>query len=147
MSTAVRTGEGRTVKEITLDAKIENIAAATDFVVEQLEALDCSIKAQTQIDLAIDELFTNIASYAYAPGEGKATVRFEFDEATRMASITFIDWGVPYDPLAKPDPDVTLSAEERPIGGLGIFLVKKTMDAMEYRREDDRNMLTIRKKI
>lgn len=135
------------MKEITLDAKIENIAAATDFVVEQLEALDCSIKAQTQIDLAIDELFTNIASYAYAPGEGKATVRFEFDEATRMASITFIDWGVPYDPLAKPDPDVTLSAEERPIGGLGIFLVKKTMDAMEYRREDDRNMLTIRKKI
>ena len=135
------------MKEITLDAKIENIAAATDFVVEQLEALDCSIKAQTQIDLAIDKLFTNIVSYAYAPGEGKATVRFEFDEATRMASITFIDCGVPYDPLAKPDPDVTLSAEERPIGGLGIFLVKKTMDAMEYRREDDRNMLTIRKKI
>ena len=135
------------MKEITLDARIENIAAATDFVVEQLEALDCSIKAQTQIDLAIDELFTNIASYAYAPGEGKATVRFEFEEATRMASITFIDWGVPYDPLAKPDPDVTLSAEERAVGGLGIFMIKKTMDRVEYRRENSMNILTIYKTI
>ena len=89
------------MKEITLDAKIENIAAATDFVVEQLEALDCSIKAQTQIDLAIDELFTNIASYAYAPGEGKATVRFEFDEATRMACKA----GPGRDPLRRGAPD------------------------------------------
>ena len=135
------------MKEQTFDAVIPNLMEVTLFIDEWLESLDCGMKAQTQIDLAVDELFTNIASYAYAPGSGEATIQLNFDEASRVASITFIDSGVPYDPLKKPDPDVTLSAEEREIGGLGIYMAKKATDKMEYRRENDRNILTIYKKI
>ena len=134
------------MKEQSFDATIANLMAVTLFIDEWLESLDCGMKAQTQIDLAVDELFTNIASYAYAPGSGEATIRLNFDEAGRVASVTFIDSGVPYDPLQKPDPDVTLSAEEREIGGLGIYMAKKATDRMDYRRENGRNILTIYKK-
>ncbi|MCR5755452.1 MAG: ATP-binding protein [Acetatifactor sp.] len=132
---------------MTVDASVENITRVTEFIDEQLELLECSMKAQMQIDVAIDELFGNIAYYAYGQGTGKATVRFCFDESSRRASITFIDSGVAYNPLEKEDPDVTLSAEEREIGGLGIFLVKKTMDDVEYKRENEYNILTIYKQI
>lgn len=135
------------MKEQTFDAVIPNLMEVTLFIDEWLESLDCGMKAQTQIDLAVDELFTNIASYAYAPGSGEATIHLNFDEASRVASVTFIDSGVPYDPLQKPDPDVTLSAEEREIGGLGIYMAKKATDKMDYRRENGRNILTIYKKI
>ena len=135
------------MRELTLAATVENIAAATAFVDEQLEALDCPMRAQMQIDVAIDELFGNIAHYAYAPGTGEATVRVGFDEAARLVSLTFIDSGVPYNPLEKEDPDVTLSAEERAVGGLGIFMVKKIMDGMAYERIDGRNVLTIQKRL
>ena len=135
------------MKELTLQATLENIPVVTAFIDEQLEALDCPMKAQMQIDVAIDELFGNIAHYAYAGATGDATVRFDFDEATHMASITFVDSGVPFNPLDNTDPDVTLSAEERGIGGLGIFMVKKTMDALEYRYENGTNILTMRKQI
>lgn len=135
------------MKELTLDAKLENISPLTAFVDEWLEGLGCPIKAQMQIDVAVDEIFSNIAQYAYGPEGGSAVIRLEFDPADRMAKISFIDSGMAYDPLSKADPDVTLSAEEREIGGLGIFLVKKTMDALKYRREGNRNMLTIHKRI
>ena len=135
------------MKELTIAAKIENIEAVTDFVNEQLEALDCPMKAQMQIDIAIDELFGNIAHYAYNPEIGKATVRVEVIEDPLAVTITFIDNGVPYDPLAKADPDTTLSAEEREIGGLGIYMVKKSMDDITYEYKDGQNILTIKKKI
>ena len=135
------------MKTLTLEAKIDNIPVITDFINEQLEALDCAMKAQLQIDVAIDEVFTNIASYAYPDGEGMATVRMDFDPATRLSTITFEDTGIPFDPLQQQEPDVTLSAEERPIGGLGIFLVRETMDDVTYERRDGRNILTISKKI
>lgn len=135
------------MKELTLQATLEKLPEVMAFIDEWLETLDCTIRAQTQIDVAVDELFSNIARYAYTPGVGDATVRLEYDDSTHAASITFIDGGIPYNPLEKDDPDVTLSPEEREIGGLGIFLVKKTMDRMDYRREDDHNILTIHKKI
>ena len=135
------------MKELTVEAKIENIEAVTDFVNEQLEALDCPMKAQMQIDIAIDELFGNIAHYAYNPEVGSATVRVEVIEDPLAVTITFIDNGVPYDPLAKADPDTTLSAEEREIGGLGIFMVKRTMDDITYEYKDGQNILTIKKNI
>ena len=135
------------MKELTVEAKTTNIEAVTDFVNEQLEALDCPMKAQMQIDIAIDELFGNIAHYAYNPEIGKATVRVEVIEDPLAVTITFIDNGVPYDPLAKADPDTTLSAEEREIGGLGIYMVKKSMDEIAYEYKDGHNILSIKKKL
>ena len=135
------------MKELTIAATIENIETVTDFVNEQLEAYDCPMKAQMQIDIAIDELFGNIAHYAYNPEIGSATVRVEVIEDPLSVVITFIDNGVPYDPLKKEDPNTTLSAEDREIGGLGIFMVKKTMDDIIYEYKDGQNRLTIVKKI
>lgn len=135
------------MKEIKLEAVVENIPRATAFVSEELDKIGCPMKARAQIDIAIDELFGNIAHYAYPGGTGDAVVRFEFDAPSRTAAVTFMDSGVPYDPLKKEDPDVTLPAEQRKIGGLGIFLVKKTMDEMRYERRDGRNVLTIKKRI
>ena len=135
------------MKELTVEAKITNIEAVTDFVNEQLEALDCPMKAQMQIDIAIDELFGNIAHYAYNPEIGKVTVRVEVIEDPLAVTITFIDNGAPYDPLAKADPDTTLSAEEREIGGLGIYMVKKSMDDITYEYKDGQNILAIKKNL
>ena len=135
------------MKEMTVRALVKNIPIVTAFVDEQLEELGCPMKAQLQIDVAIDELFGNIARYAYGDGTGDATVRFDFDEATRTVSITFMDSGGPFNPLEQDEPDVTRSAEEREVGGLGIFLVRKTMDNMVYRSAHGCNVLTIQKRI
>ena len=135
------------MKELTVDATIDNVAQVTAFVDEQLEEAGCSMKAQMQIDIAIDELFGNIANYAYNPEVGPATVRVEVLQNPLAVVISFIDNGVPYDPLAKEDPDITLSAEEREIGGLGIYMVKKSMDEVSYEYKDGQNILRIQKKL
>ena len=100
-----------------------------------------------QIDIAIDELFGNIAHYAYNPEIGQATVRVEVIEDPLAVTITFIDNGVPYDPLAKEDPDTTLSIEDREIGGLGIYMVKKSMDDITYEYKNGQNFLKIKKNL
>ena len=135
------------MKELTIAATVENIETVTTFVNEQLESYDCPMKAQMQIDIAIDELFGNIAHYAYNPEIGQVTVRVEVVEDPLSVVITFIDNGVPYDPLAKADPDTTLSAEERDIGGLGIYMVKKSMDEIAYEYKDGQNILKIKKNL
>jgi len=135
------------MKELTIAATVENIETVTEFVNAQLEALDCPMKAQMQIDIAIDELFGNIAHYAYNPDVGSATVQVEVTEEPLAVIITFIDGGIPYDPLAAADPDITLSAEERQIGGLGIYMVKKSMDEITYEYKDGKNILSIKKKL
>ena len=135
------------MKELTVDAAIENIPAVTAFVEEQLEQVGCPMKAQMQIDIAIDELFSNIAQYAYTPKTGKATVRVEVTENPMAVVISFIDNGIPYDPLAKADPNVSRPADERQIGGLGIFMVKKSMDEINYEYKNGQNVLTIKKHI
>ena len=133
------------MKELTIAATVENIEVVTDFVNQQLELLECPMKAQMQIDIAIDELFSNIAHYSYNPEVGQATVRVEVLENPLAVTITFIDNGIPYDPLAKEDPDLSLSAEERQIGGLGIYMVKKSMDEITYEYKDGQNILSIKK--
>ncbi len=133
--------------EITLAATVENIAAATDFVTEQLEQLGCPMKVQMQFSIAVDELFGNIAYYAYPSGDGTATIQVHVREEARQVIVTFMDEGIPYNPLAKEDPDIALSAEDRPIGGLGIFMVKKSMDDMQYRYEDGKNILSVIKNL
>lgn len=135
------------MREVTVSAVVENIQAVTEFVDGQLEELGCPMKAQMQIDIAIDELFGNIAHYAYHPETGEATVRVEVTEEPLAVIITFIDNGVPYDPLANMDPDTTLSADERQIGGLGIYMVKKSMDEISYEYQKGQNILRIKKHI
>jgi anti-sigma regulatory factor (Ser/Thr protein kinase) len=133
--------------DLTVDALVSNLNQVLAFVDGQLETMDCSMKAQMQIDVAVEEIFVNIASYAYGDKTGMAEICFDFDESTRTAVLTFIDQGVKYDPLAKEDPDITLSASERQIGGLGIFMVKKSMDEMLYEYKDGCNILTLKKVI
>ena len=135
------------VFELNTSAEVENLPEVLSFLEAHLEAADCSMKAQMQITVAAEEIFVNIASYAYAPGTGTATVRLEISGAPKAAVITFLDSGTPFDPLAKEDPDVTLSAEERDIGGLGIYMTKKTMDEVRYEYKDGQNILTLIKTI
>ena len=133
------------MKELVIDALTENLTQVLEFVDGQLEEVGCPMKIQMQIDIAVEEIFVNIAHYAYKPGKGTATVKVEVTGEPLMADITFIDNGVPYDPLAKADPDITLSVEEREIGGLGIFMVKKSMDDVEYEYRDGHNILRLKK--
>lgn len=135
------------MKELTVSVAAENVAVVTAFVDEQLERLGCPMKTLFQVNVAIDELFGNIANYAYSTEIGTATVRVETAENPPAAVITFIDNGIPYNPLAKADPNVTLSAEEREVGGLGIYMVKKTMDDISYEYRNGQNILRIRKNI
>ena len=142
-----KSGGNPNMQELTISATIENIEAVTAFVDKQLEEAGCSKKAEVQINVAIDELFSNIAHYAYHPETGDATVRVEVCEDPLSVIITFIDNGMPYDPLQNEDPDISLSADERQVGGLGIFMVKKTMDEVSYEYKGGKNILTIKKNI
>ncbi len=135
------------MNELTLEAKVDNLNLVMAFVDAYLESLDCPVRTQMQIDVAVEEVFVNVASYAYTPDTGEVNIRIETEQDPRAVAITFEDRGIPYDPLAKKDPDITLSAEERQIGGLGIYMVKKSMDDMQYRYEDGKNILTIRKQL
>ena len=135
------------MKELTVPATTDSIQTVTDFVNEELEKLGCSVRIQSQIDIAIDELFGNIARYAYRPGIGPATIRVDVEDEPLEVVLTFIDQGKPFDPLAAEDPDITLPAEMRRIGGLGVYLVKKTMDAIRYEYCNGQNILRIRKRL
>ena len=135
------------MKELTIEAKIENLEEVLAFVDEQLERLNCPVRQKTHLDVAVEELYVNIAQYAYDPEIGWVKLEIEVNDDPLSVSITFIDNGKPYDPLAKEDPDVTLSLNDREIGGLGIFMVKKSMDDMAYEYQNGQNILTIRKRI
>ena len=133
--------------ELELEAAAENLAEVQAFVDERLERTDCTPKAQMQIAVAVEEIFINIASYAYAPDKGKATVRVEVSEDPVTVTITFVDHGMPYDPLAREDPNISLPAEQRDAGGLGIFMTKKIMDDVIYEYKDGQNILTLKKNL
>ena len=108
------------MKSITVEAKIENVDKVTEFVNEVLEEKDCPLKVQMQLDVAIDEIFGNIAYYAYGKGSGNATIQIEMEDNPPKITLIFIDQGIPYNPLENKDPDITLDIEDREIGGLGI---------------------------
>ena len=130
------------MNELIIEAKLENLDTVLDFINEKID--DCSAKIQNQIRIVVDEIFSNIARYAYHPKVGGAVVRIAVGDDI---IIEFEDNGTPYNPLDQVDPDVSLSAEEREIGGLGLFMVKNLMDSVEYRREENRNILTIKKRL
>ena len=126
--------------ELSVGAKLENIDMVQDFINARLGG--CPQKIQNQIGIVVDEVFSNIARYAYDRSPGSVAVRMAVDG---VITIEFEDDGIAFNPLAHDDPDISLPAEERELGGLGIFMVKKIMDSVEYRREGNKNILTIRK--
>jgi anti-sigma regulatory factor (Ser/Thr protein kinase) len=133
------------MKDITVDATVDNLEVVQDFVREELEKQECSMKIMMQIEIAVEEIYVNIVHYAYNPSVGKATIRCEVTDNPMQVMIQFLDSGIPFDPLAKEDADITLSADERDIGGLGIFMVKQSMDEVNYEYKDGKNVLTIKK--
>lgn len=131
---------------MTVAATKENWTLVMEAIEELLDSVNCPIKSKFQILTAAEEIYVNIASYAYGDKTGEADIDFSYDEATKIFSISFVDSGVPYNPLEKEDADITLSAEERRIGGLGILMVKKSMDDIKYEYSDNKNHLVLIKK-
>lgn len=135
-------------KKLIVPAKLKELDKVLEFINSELESHGCSMKSQLQIDMAVEEIYANIAQYAYpSHQDGKAAICCTIEGVPMQATIQFIDHGVPYNPLEKKDPNVSLSAEDRQIGGLGIFLVKKSMDNVQYEYTNGKNVLTIDKKI
>ena len=135
------------MKELVIAADRNNLLKVQSFIDEQLEDAGCPMLTQIAIDVAVEELFVNIASYAYDQEIGVAVVQVEILDDPLSVEITFIDNGKQYDPLAKPDPDITLAAKERKKGGLGIYMVKNSMDDMRYEYKEGKNILTIKKNL
>ncbi len=133
------------MQELEIEAKVANLNRVTGFVEEILEGVGCPMKVQVQMAVTVEEIFVNVANYAYGEGSGDVRIVAETEDNPRAVSLTFIDRGIPYDPLQKEDPDITLSSEDRQIGGLGIYMVKKAVDEIDYRYEDGRNILHVRK--
>lgn len=135
------------MRELTVSADKDRLDEVIAFVDGFLEELDCPVKIQMKLELAVEEIFVNIASYAYENGEGKVHITLNADKDRKAVTFVFKDSGIKYDPLSKADPDVSLSAEQRQIGGLGIFLTKKIADAIKYEYIDGSNVLTIEKSL
>lgn len=135
------------MKEITVDATIENMNTVTAFVDDFLDQIACPMKSRIQINIVIDEIFGNICHYAYKDSVGAVTVRVESGNTPKAVFLTFTDNGIPYNPLDTEDPDITSSSEERKIGGLGIYLVKKNMDEMKYEYVNQQNRLWMEKRM
>lgn len=135
------------MNELTVPAILENMEKIQLFIESELEKNDCPMKMIIQISVAVEEIYVNIARYAYNPEIGSATVRCSVGGDPLQIVIQFLDHGKPFNPLAKEDADTTLSAEERDIGGLGILMVKKSMDQVDYEYKDGKNILTIHKKL
>ena len=135
------------MSELQVAALTENLGQVLEFVESKLAELECSMKLQAQIEIAVEEIYVNIAHYAYPSEPGQATICIGTEENSGLVVIRFIDSGIPFNPLEKKDPDVTLSAEERSIGGLGIYMVKKSMDDVSYEYKDGQNVFTIKKRI
>jgi len=129
--------------ELVVDALVENLTKVLSFVEEKLDEYGCSMKQSMRIQIAVEEMYVNIAHYAYENEKGAATIKMEHLTEKGSVKIEFIDSGKPYNPLAKDDPDVTLGTDEREIGGLGIYMVKTSMDHVEYEFVDGQNHFTI----
>ena len=134
------------MSEVTLEAAEENLDEVLRFVEDALENTGCSLEDQRQIAIAVEEVFINLVSDAYKPCRGDTTLRLDVSQDPAEVTITFIDHGVPFDPLAKEDPDINLPAKQRKVGGLGIFVVKNLMDDVFYEYRNGQNILTMKKK-
>lgn len=128
---------------LTLKAERASLETVTDFVDRFMENCGYNEKFQMQMDIVVEEIYVNVCDYAYPDGTGDVTV--DIAAEPEKLTLTFTDKGFEYNPLEKEDPDITLSAEEREIGGLGVFMVKQIMDEVTYRRLDGKNVLSMAK--
>lgn len=135
------------MKQIRMLAVVENLSKALEFLDRELIAMDCPEEQRTMFDIVAEEIFANIVFYAYHQLPGEVEIGMETDKTSGQVTVYFSDQGFPYNPLEKPDPDISLSAVKRSIGGLGIFMVKKSMDQVTYEYREGRNLLTLKKKI
>lgn len=132
--------------ELRIPAEVDRLPEVLAFLEQELEAAACPMKAQMQLSVAVEEIFVNIASYAYAPDHGMAELQVALLKDPRRVSVTFRDSGRPFDPVKQQEPDLTLPAEEREIGGLGIYMTKKAVDEMVYEHREGQNVLTLIKR-
>lgn len=135
------------IPNICIDATIDNLSTVMNFISGTLHDYKCPLSLRKQIQLAVEEIYVNVANYAYAPGTGKVSISCEITNNPHIATITFTDEGKPYNPFAKNDPNVDEQVSERRIGGLGVFVVKKIMDNIAYSYQDGKNILTISKRL
>ena len=133
------------MKSLTIVAEQEALETVQEFVDGILEEAECPMKTQFQINVAVEEIFVNIASYAYLPGTGTAQIDVVLPKEGSSVTVIFRDHGVPFDPLAKEDADTSAEALMTRTGGLGILMTKKMMDEVAYEFCDGMNVLTIRK--
>lgn len=135
----------QTIEQLTMEATIDNLPQAVGLVERMLEGINVPMKDSVMMAIVTEELFVNIANYAYKPHTGLVTITAETNTDPKQIRLILKDRGIPFNPLERPDPDVTLSAEDRKVGGLGIFFSKSKTDDMQYRYEDGQNILTITK--
>ena len=135
------------MQELNIEAKVENLDIVNDFINKSIGAVECSKKAIMQLGVVVEEIFVNIASYAYKDEVGIATVQVEVKDNPPAIDLTFIDSGVEYNPLANEDPDLDVAVEERQIGGLGIYLVKNMVEEISYKYEGGKNILSLTKNL
>lgn len=137
--------EAPAMRTLTVPAETDQLETVQAFIDVDLDEADCPLETRIQIQIAVEEIFVNIANYAYGDAQGEAVIGCFLEKDPLRITVRFQDRGTPFDPLAKEDADITLSAEERDIGGLGIYMVKNSMDNVTYAREDGCNILTIQK--
>ena len=128
--------------KLTFPAELENLQSMLKFIRDGAEKLGFESKTMNKIQMGSEEDLVNIISYAYPDGHGNIEITHSIEEGKRLV-IQIVDWGVAFDPLSRPDPDTEASIEEREIGGLGIFMMRNIMDEVHYKREEDRNILTL----
>lgn len=134
------------MNELRIHATLKRLDEVQSYVHSKLDGIEVSQKTMNQIDIVVEEIYVNIAHYAYAPHEGDAVIWCGvIRDKENLLSIRFEDWGKPFNPLEKEEADITLPEEQREIGGLGIYMVKRMMDKVEYRYEDGKNILCVEK--
>ena len=136
---------GTRTEERVFPAEVDRLYDVLSFIDGMLDDAGCGRKAKKQLDMAVEEIYVNIASYAYGSESGDAVIRVTTENNPGQVEITITDTGAPYNPLEKPDPDLGMDVEDRQFGGFGIFMVKNAMDDVTYARKDGKNTLTIRK--